>query len=119
MPSPPPPYNYAHVPVVQGRSALWARTPDRPVVTGLGTEHREVLVTTLLEAEPDHRHEHPAGTPWPLAMAVAIAILLVTVLFTPWGLPIGVVLAFIAFAGWALPRGKPATRERQVVEIVP
>jgi cytochrome c oxidase subunit 1 len=117
--SPPPPYNYAHLPVVQGRSALWARTPDRPVVTGLGTEHREVLVTTLLEAEPDHRHEHPAGTPWPLAMAVAIAILLVTVLFTPWGLPIGVVLAFIAFAGWALPRGKPATRERQVVEIVP
>jgi len=41
------------------------------------------------------------------------------VLFTPWGLPIGVVLSFIAFAGWALPRGRPPTHERDVVEIVP
>ena len=117
--SPPPPYNYAHIPVVQGRSALWARTPDRPVVTGLSTEHREVLITTLMEAEPDHRHEHPAGTPWPLALALAVGVLFVTGIFTPWSVPVGTALAFVAFAGWALPRGKPAKHEPEVVEIVP
>ncbi len=62
--SPPPPYNFFHLPTVQGRYPLWT-PPDqpRPVVVGLSTEKREVLVTNLLDAEPDHRAELPEADP--------------------------------------------------------
>src|SRR5207237_212835 len=64
--SPPPSYAFARPPVVQGRSALWERTVDAPVVVGLSTTHREVLVTTMLDAVPHSRHEDPNPTIWPL-----------------------------------------------------
>src|SRR5205807_3687011 len=53
--SPPPSYNFLHPPTVKGRNALWDQTPLAPVVIGLSTEKREVLTTTFLDAEPDHR----------------------------------------------------------------
>ena len=39
--SPPPSYNFQNIPVVQGRSALWDRTADAPIVTGLRTDVRD------------------------------------------------------------------------------
>ena len=114
--SPPPPYNFAHIPVVQGRAALWSRTEDQPVVTGLRTDRREVLITSALDAEPDHRHKHPDATAWPLAMALAVGVTFVVSIFTPWGVPIGTALGLIAFAGWAWPRAG-AEREPELVEL--
>jgi cytochrome c oxidase subunit I len=104
IPSPPPPYNHARIPIVQGRAALWSMTPDRPVVTGLDETHREVLVTTVMDAEPDNRQEHPGPTIVPFLTAVATGALLITLVFTfqalwIWALPLGVAL----FA-WAWPR---------------
>jgi heme/copper-type cytochrome/quinol oxidase subunit 1 len=101
--SPPPRYNFAEPPVVQARAALWERTPDAPVVIGLRTDMREVLVTTLLDAEPDHRHRHPTPTLWPLAAAVAVGVLFIVLIFTPWGLPVGAVLLAGALLGWGWP----------------
>ncbi|HEX5580565.1 MAG TPA: cytochrome c oxidase subunit I, partial [Gemmatimonadaceae bacterium] len=102
--SPPPPYNYDALPVVEGRAAAWARSPGGPVVTGLSTEKREVLVTTLLDAEPDHRHEQPGPTIWPLFLAISVSTGFLLGMFTPWGPVVGIALATVAFAGWAWPR---------------
>src|SRR5690606_36928344 len=63
--SPPPPYNYQQIPVVQGLYALWDRTEERPMVTGLRSDHQEVLVTSVLDAEPQARHTHPGPSIWP------------------------------------------------------
>jgi cytochrome c oxidase subunit 1 len=101
--SPPPSYNFAHIPIVQGRSALWHRTADRPVVTGLRTDMHEVLLTTLMDARPDSRHRHPNPTIIPLLAAVGTGITFIALIFTPWGLPIGSVLLVAAFTMWAWP----------------
>ena len=53
--SPPPNSNFPHPPTVAGREPLWENPPDQPVVVGLRTDARDVLVTHVLDAEPDHR----------------------------------------------------------------
>ena len=102
--SPPPSYNFQHIPVVQGRAALWDRTPDEPVVTGLRSDVREVLVTSVMDAEPIYRHMHPSASLAPLAMAIGLGTGLITAIFTPWGIPLGIVLGLGALALWAWPR---------------
>jgi heme/copper-type cytochrome/quinol oxidase subunit 1 len=104
--SPPPPYNFHLIPTVQSRMPLWNDPPDAPVVTGLRTDMREILVTTMLDAEPDSRMRLPEPTIWPLLAALATGVTFITLIFTPWGLPIGVVLITMAFIGWGWPRGK-------------
>jgi cytochrome c oxidase subunit 1 len=105
--SPPPDYNFAYLPTVNGRDALWTAAPDQPVVTGLRTDRRDVLITGLLDAAPDHRHELDGPSIWPLWAAVATTVGIVTSIFTPWGVPIGAVLLLVAFTGWFWPRGHP------------
>ncbi len=104
--SPPPPYNFHLIPTVQSRMPLWNDPPDAPVVTGLRTDMREILVTTMLDAEPDSRMRLPEPTIWPLLAALATGVTFITLIFTPWGLPIGIVLITMAFIGWGWPRGK-------------
>jgi len=111
--SPPRPYNFAFIPVVESRAPLWQAPGPLAAVTGLRTDVREVLVTTLLDAEPDSRHRHPPPTVWPLLAAVATTITFVTLIYTPWGAVIGVPLLFLAFLGWAWPRGRD--HEEQVL----
>jgi cytochrome c oxidase subunit I+III len=112
--SPPPSYNFMHLPVVESRAPLWHWGSERSVVTGLRTDMREVLVTTVLDAEPDHRHRHPQSTVWPLLAALAVGVTFITLVFTPWGFPIGVVLLTATFLGWAWPTAKE--HEQQVLE---
>ena len=99
-PSPPPPYNFIYPPTVRTRSPLWDEGRDAPVVTGLHTECREVLVTNMLDAEPDHRYELPGPSVWPLALGFAVAVTFIVVIFTPWGVSIGAVLCLIALVAW-------------------
>jgi cytochrome c oxidase subunit 1 len=104
--SPPPPYNFAHLPVVEGRYALWKRSPDAPVVTGMRTDVREVLLTSALDAEPESRHEHPEPSIWPFLATLATAAFFITAIFTAWGVVFGSVLLTAAFIGWGWPRMK-------------
>jgi cytochrome c oxidase subunit 1 len=113
--SPPRPYNFAHIPVVQSREPLWQHSGALPVVTGLRTDVRDTLVTTLLDAEPDSKHRHPTPTIWPLVTALATTVLFVTLIFTPWGAVIGTPLLLLALLGWTWPRGREK-REQQLVE---
>ncbi len=102
--SPAPSYNFANVPVVAGRAPLWESGDDLPVMTGLARDRQQVLVTTALDAEPDCRHDHPGHTIWPFIVAVTIGIFFITLIFTPWGMPIGTVLGFIAYARYVWPK---------------
>jgi cytochrome c oxidase subunit 1 len=86
-----------------------------PVVTGLRTDVRDTLVTTLLDAEPDSKHRHPNPSIWPLLTAIATTILFVTLIFTPWGAVIGTPLLLLGLLGWGWPRGREK-REQQLVE---
>ena len=104
--SPPPPYNFQYLPTAPSRSPLWHRTSDTPVVTGLRTDMREILVTTLMDAEPDSRLRLPESTPWPFLTALATGVTFITLIFTPWGLPIGGVLLAVTLTGWAWPTSK-------------
>jgi cytochrome c oxidase subunit 1 len=101
--SPPEPWNFRDIPVVEGRFPLWESGSTLPVATGLRTDRREVLVTTALDAVPESRHEAPEPTIWPLVMAVAVAVMFIGAIFTPWAYAIGFVVGCIAFAGWAWP----------------
>jgi hypothetical protein len=62
------------------------------------------VVTTALDAEPDSRHDHPGHTIWPFIVAVTIGIFFITLIFTPWGMPIGTVLGFAAYARYIWPK---------------
>ncbi|HEX6533158.1 MAG TPA: cytochrome c oxidase subunit I [Gemmatimonadaceae bacterium] len=104
--SPPASYAFAHIPVVHGRTPLWDTRDELPVVTGLRSDCREVLVTDLLDAEPDHRYGQAGPSVWPFALAVATAVGIIASIFTPWGTPVGVVLATIALTGWVWPKGR-------------
>jgi len=101
--SPPPPYNFVHQPVVEGRSGLWDRSEAAPVVTGLRTDVRDTLVTTVMDARPDHRHCGPSPTIAPLLAAIATGVTFITLIFTPWGLPVGGVLLLVTITMWAWP----------------
>jgi cytochrome c oxidase subunit 1 len=112
--SPPRPYNFAYIPVVDGRAPLWEHPEGLPAVEGLRTDVREVLITTMLDAEPDSRHRHPEPSVWPLLAAIASTVFFVALIFTPWAFPIGIALLFLALLGWAWPRGEEHREERMI-----
>jgi cytochrome c oxidase subunit 1 len=101
--SPPPPYNFAPLPTVAGRDALWDKREDQPVVTGVRNDLREVLVTSVLDGEPDHKVLMPNPTIWPFLTAVATTGLFVGSIFTPWAVVIGAIPVTIALIGWFWP----------------
>jgi len=102
--SPPPPYNFHPSPTVGGREPLWDNPPDQPIVVGLRSDVRDVLVTHVLDAEPDHRVEFPEPSPWPLLTAIATTVMFIWSIFTPWGVVYGSVPVFIAMIGWFWPK---------------
>jgi cytochrome c oxidase subunit 1 len=98
--SPPPSYGFARLPTVEGRDALWCETPETPVVVGLSTEKREVLSTTIMDAQPEHRHELVDDSIWPFTLAVVATGTIVGVIFHPIALPIGLALSFSVLFAW-------------------
>jgi cytochrome c oxidase subunit 1 len=102
--SPPPVYNFLHIPVVEGRSTLWDRSAEAPVVVGIRSDCREVLVTDVMDAEPTNKCEFPEPSLWPFACAVVTSAFFVGSIFTPWALPIAVVPLAITLIGWFWPK---------------
>jgi cytochrome c oxidase subunit 1 len=101
--SPPPAYNFSPLPTVSGRSPLWERPELQPVVVGLGLDKRRVLVTRLLDAEPDHRRQSPEPSLWPFLTAIAVSGLFIGSIFNPWAVVIGAVPVFVTLVGWFWP----------------
>ena len=102
--SPPENYNFEYLPVSTSRYPLWTPLEDRTVVTGLRNDRREVLVTTLMDAEPHHRYVIPGPSIWPLLAAVGVSVGFAGSVFNPWYIVHGSVLSGIAFIGWFWPR---------------
>jgi cytochrome c oxidase subunit I+III len=102
--SPPPTYNWAFLPTVRGRNALWTRAANQPVVIGLKTDRPEMLVTQTLDAEPDHRAELPGPGITPFLFALATGGAFIVSIFTPWGFVMGFALAIPIGVGWFWPR---------------
>jgi cytochrome c oxidase subunit 1 len=101
--SPPPPYNFVDTPVITSREGLWAYEDEIPVVTGLRSDRPEVLVTSVMEAQPIYRHEAPSPNIAPLVMAIVISAMLISGIFTPWGVVIGTFAIAFPFYLWAWP----------------
>jgi heme/copper-type cytochrome/quinol oxidase subunit 1 len=101
--SPPAPYNFPHIPIVQDHTPLWRE--DRPVAYGLRVEDKEMIVTTVIEARPDVREPSPKPTAWPLIAAVATTVLFVSSIFTPWAVVIGTPAVAAALIAWFWPKG--------------
>jgi cytochrome c oxidase subunit 1 len=102
--SPPPNSNFLRPPTVAGRDPVWDNPADQPVVTGLRADVRDVLVTHVLDAEPDHRLEFPAPSIWPLLTAIATSGMFIWSIFTPWGVVYGSLPVFVAMIGWFWPK---------------
>jgi heme/copper-type cytochrome/quinol oxidase subunit 1 len=103
-PSPPPPYNFAHIPVVESRTPLWDINGELPVVTGLRVDEKEMLLTTVVAAAPDLREPVPEPSLWPFIASVAVGIVFVASIFSPWALPFGLIPCAIAIAAWFWPK---------------
>jgi len=114
IPSPPPAYNFAQIPVVHDRDPLWD-PGGLGVVTGLRSDVREVLMTSTLDADPDHRHILDGPSVWPFLTAVGVAVGVITSIFTPWGVVIGAVMCLVTLTGWFWPRGEfiPGTAQEE------
>ena len=115
--SPPPAYNFLELPVVEGRHAVWDRSADAPIVIGVNSEVREVLVTDVMDAEPAHRTRMPDPSIWQFATAVTTSAMLVAIIFTPWGLVYGAPPVAVTLIGWFWPKQRPY--ERRLTEQAP
>jgi len=102
--SPPPVYNFEHIPVVQSRTPLWDEKGELPVVTGLRVDEKETLLTTVVAATPDLREPVPQASLWPFIAAVATGILFIASIFSPWAILFGAIPAAIALTAWFWPK---------------
>jgi cytochrome c oxidase subunit I+III len=105
--SPPPSYNFARMPVVSGPNPLWEQPDVLAVASGLRTDRRELLVTTLTRATPEAREASPRGSIWPLWTAIATSVMLIWSIFSPWAVVWGSIPVAIALIGWFWPKGTP------------
>jgi cytochrome c oxidase subunit I+III len=117
--SPAPAYNFDRMPVVRAREPLWEPKDEIPEnVTGLAEKSREVLITTVVDAYPDHRLAFPNPTIWPFVSAVAVTALFIGSIFTPWAVVWGSIPIAIAVTLWFWP-SKAETRDHLALEKRP
>jgi cytochrome c oxidase subunit 1 len=102
--SPPPKYNFAHIPMVTTNTPLWSE--ELQFAYGLRVDDRETVLTTVLEGHPDLREPSPQPTPWPLIAAAATTVMFISSIFTPWAVVIGSVPVAIALIAWFWPKDR-------------
>jgi cytochrome c oxidase subunit 1 len=116
--SPPPMANFKLVPVVHGRYPLWQEAAEPTHVTGLASDYREVLITSVADAAVDHRLWLPGSTAWPFWAAVATTILFVGSIFTPWAVVWAALPVAVATTAWFWPK-RDMIRQRVDSELLP
>ncbi|MDB5512283.1 MAG: putative cytochrome c oxidase subunit protein [Enterovirga sp.] len=105
--SPPPPYNFARIPVVTGPSPLWENRDELPVASGLRLDRREIVITSVADAVPEARESSPRDSLWPFWAALTTSVLLIGSIFSPWAVVWGSIPVAIALIGWFWPKGTP------------
>ena len=76
-------------------------------MTGLRTGRREVLVTSIADAAPQHRYALPGPTIWPFVTAVGTSAGLIWAVFQFSGYYPAILLGMIGLIGWFWPRRPP------------
>ncbi len=112
VPSPPPPYNFATVPTVRRRDALWLT--KHPDARGPGLDDLAALVTPR---GPIHM---PAPSAWPILAALALLVLSAGALLHPAVVVLGgllTVLGVFAIALEHVPAHAPRAAEHEEVNI--
>ncbi|RXZ36818.1 cytochrome c oxidase subunit I [Oxalobacteraceae bacterium CAVE-383] len=104
MPSPPPACNFDRVPVVHGQYPLWQPGGTPSHVRGLSDIQREVLITSIADAVPDHRLSLPSSSPWPFISALAVTVLFIGSIFTPWAVVWAAIPVAAATTIWFWPK---------------
>jgi cytochrome c oxidase subunit 1 len=112
VPSPLPSYTFESLPTVRGRSPLWHPSEDERVVTGVAVDKPEVLITTLVDAAPDHRLILPGRSLTPLLLSIAMGITVIACIFNPWGLVWGAPACAAALVAWFWPSGRHRSMEQ-------
>jgi heme/copper-type cytochrome/quinol oxidase subunit 3 len=111
--SPPAPYNFARLPVVESHYPVW----DAPVaevnsyVFEESLERRETLGSSALDAEPEMRVVLPGNTIIPFIAAVVLTAHLISQMFS---LKAVIALTFVflgVLAAWFWPRGRELSTE--------
>jgi cytochrome c oxidase subunit I len=105
--SPPAPQNFDRIPVVTNREPLWAARGPLPVASGLSISHRELVVTSVSEAQPQTRETSPQPSIWPLVAAIAVGVTFIGSIFTPHAVLWGTPPIAAALTGWFWPKGTP------------
>jgi cytochrome c oxidase subunit 1 len=105
--SPPPSYNFARIPVVDGADPLWEQREILAVAAGLRTDRRELIITTVGAAGPEAREASPRNSIWPFWAALATSLMLIWSIFTPWAVVWGSIPVAITLIGWFWPKGTP------------
>jgi cytochrome c oxidase subunit 1 len=101
--SPPQPYNFARMPVVNSRDPLWENRDGLGVASGLAVDMRQQLVTSVTESLPEVRLASPTPTIWPLVVAILVAITFIGSVYTPWAVVWGSLPLGIALTAWFWP----------------
>ncbi|WP_407158630.1 cytochrome c oxidase subunit I [Bradyrhizobium sp. STM 3557] len=105
--SPPPAYNFTQIPVVDSANPLWDQAGVLNVASGLRTNRREIVVTTITTAQPQARESSPRNSIWPLLAAIATTVMLIWSIFSPWAVVWGSIPVAITLIGWFWPTGAP------------
>jgi cytochrome c oxidase subunit I+III len=119
IPSPPPDYNFATIPIVRSRYPLWQQDSIEPLAdrvpegwrsfSDAPNGERTTYLTTLLEAKPEGRAFLPAPTLLPFWTAIAVTVMFIS--FLPLVgfdtelilIPAGLVLLYICAIVWNWP----------------
>jgi heme/copper-type cytochrome/quinol oxidase subunit 1 len=122
-PSPPPPFNFVVIPVVQSRTPLWENRldekPERSMLdVGTPLDHgRESLATTMLDAEPDAILKMPEESMLPFWIAVALTVVFSGLIGHAWWLVGVAALVILALSLiWLWPRAELGQTEGIVYE---
>jgi cytochrome c oxidase subunit 1 len=100
-PSPPPAHNFDTTPAVTSLTPLWDET--RIAYEGIATARRELLVTSVIEADPIYRQNSVGPSIWPLIASLAVSALFVGSIFTPWAVVWGALPVAVALTFWFWP----------------
>lgn len=106
-PSPPPAYNFRHIPVVDGRDPLWNSSEAIDIATGLSLDRRELVITSVVEGIPEARESSPSNSIWPFLAAIATTVLLIWSIFSPWAIVWGSIPVAVTLIGWFWPKQTP------------
>ena len=116
--SPPPPYNFAVIPVVRSRHPLWAeRLGEAASTTGAELpvleDGRETISTSMLDSRPQEVLLMPEDSIWPFLLSCALLVFFYGILTSLWWLAIiGAVGLATTMTGWFWPSAPPDDHSR-------